>query len=243
MCDTKMVVIHQWEDKGHGKAPFSFVSMISMPSAEAYGSNVEGYNNAMADAWRSAKQFDVRLGSCDVCGTGIHNHCVIRDANGKHFVVGCDCVEKTDDSKLITATKNANRLRVKAAKAEKAAKQREQQRLNSLAVLESERAANGGLTNSELAEKKFQADSQSQREKFSLENKWILDVLKQCYQGDFVVSMIENLERRSLWELSDRGIRILCEIYGKHFGRSGSKKYLAAEEEFWTHCPENVEAM
>jgi hypothetical protein len=34
-------------------------------------------------------------GSCNYCGTGILYEYVIKDKNGKTFVVGCDCVEKT----------------------------------------------------------------------------------------------------------------------------------------------------
>ena len=33
--------------------------------------------------------------TCDYCGTGILYEYVIKSADGKVFVVGCDCVQKT----------------------------------------------------------------------------------------------------------------------------------------------------
>lgn len=38
--------------------------------------------------------------SCDYCGTAIVQCCVIRDVNGKEFIVGNECVKKTGDNEL-----------------------------------------------------------------------------------------------------------------------------------------------
>lgn len=244
-----MVHIHKWQDAGHGTAPFRFIALIAMPSAETYGMNVEGYNNAMRDAQLQAQAYGINgLGSCDVCGTGIHNHCVIRDATGKHFKVGCDCVAKTGDSKLITATENAERLRQKALREAKREAAYEAQRLASVANEDAERARNGGSTDREVAERDRlvakAAVEQVKFDKWSVDNEWLLSVLKREYQGDFVRSMIEKLERMPVSDMSERCSEIVADIYAKSFGRRNSKKYNAAIDEFCarTEVAEEVEA-
>ena len=52
---------------------------------------------------------------CDYCGTGIVECCIIRDRNGKQFIVGNECVLKTDDAGLISLTKaRVNKFRREA---------------------------------------------------------------------------------------------------------------------------------
>ena len=53
--------------------------------------------------------------SCDYCGTGIMETCIIRDANGHEFKVGNNCVYKTGDRGLVDTVKRAaNKLRREA---------------------------------------------------------------------------------------------------------------------------------
>lgn len=243
----QIVAVHPWQDNGIGQAPFRFVTLISMPSAETYGTNVEGYNNAMRDAQLQARAFGINsLGSCDVCGTGIHNHCVIRGADGKHFKVGCDCVAKTGDSKLITATENAERERQRAIRKAKSDAAWEARRVAREAALQSERDRNGGLTDYEVAERAAAAALVAAEriafDKWSVENEWLLVVLRREYPGDFVTSMIEKLEHGPVSSLSERCSGIVADIYAKSFGRRNSKKYDAAIDEFCrrTEVPEPV---
>ncbi len=81
--------IHPFEKAGLGKAPFQCV-----------GFTVKKYQ-ACADA-------PVQPGdSCDFCGTGIMNVFEIQSADGRRFVVGIDCVEKTGDTSLGAAARQA----------------------------------------------------------------------------------------------------------------------------------------
>ncbi len=50
-------------------------------------------------------------GCCSYCGTGIRNVFIIRDANGREFKVGSDCVEKTGDAGLIKGYKTSPEYR------------------------------------------------------------------------------------------------------------------------------------
>lgn len=49
-------------------------------------------------------------GTCAHCGTGIRNAYIIRDANGKEFDVGCDCLTKVNlPPKVMSAAKAEKR--------------------------------------------------------------------------------------------------------------------------------------
>lgn len=93
---------HVFESAGLGKAPFRYV----------------GLNEAVTSTGRPG-------GSCDYCGTAIQYCCEIESADGKAFVVGCECVKKTGDKGLDKAIKAAKKeailgkklARVAAAKA------------------------------------------------------------------------------------------------------------------------------
>lgn len=230
----KMVLEHKWVELGLGEAPFHCVALISMPSAESFGTNCEGYNNALHEAFRSAKRFGIHgLGSCDACHTGIHNHFIIRDKNGKHFKVGCDCVGKTYDTKLISEVKLAEKRRqklIRAAKREAEWQFRQQQSLEREAA---ERLANNGLTLAEIAKSERQSVVDANRERCTSENLWLLKTLDGM-NGDFVASMIEKLENNRAADLSDRCLQILSEIYGRTFGRTNSKAFVAAVDEFYS---------
>lgn len=230
--ETLLVAVHKWQDQGVGIAPFRLVGFFSMPSMSLAETNPSGYQNAMYAAHMEAKSHGINsIGSCDVCGTGIHNHYVIRDAAGKKFVVGCDCVEKTNDTKLITAVKNEERLRSKAKRDAARQQKRDEERANRIALEEKERSENGGFTLAEIAAKNREKDRLAEMEKHRTENAWLLEVLR-GQSGDFVHSMIQELQQRSIQSLSPRCVSILKDIYGKSFGRGGSKAYHAAVYDF-----------
>lgn len=88
---------HKFEISGLGVAPFKCVGVVE----KRYKPHPDAPSLPGA--------------SCDYCGTGIVECCIIRDRNGKQFIVGNECVLKTDDSGLINLTKQAvNKFRREA---------------------------------------------------------------------------------------------------------------------------------
>ncbi len=78
-------ITHKFEEAGLGKAPFRFES-------------------ASWEDWSN----------CQYCGHDIRQKCYIRDANGRRFFVGNECVNKTGDAGLInTAKEHINELKKK----------------------------------------------------------------------------------------------------------------------------------
>jgi len=88
---------HKFEIAGLGIAPFRCVGVVEK-------------------RYKAAPDAPSQPGaSCEYCGTGIVECCIIRDRNGKQFIVGNECVLKTDDSGLINLTKQAvNKFRREA---------------------------------------------------------------------------------------------------------------------------------
>lgn len=80
--------LHVFEKAGLGKAPFRCVGMERKvgPITLRDGLTVGAPGQPM--------------GTCDFCGTGIADCFQIVSADGRSFVVGCDCVAKTSDSGL-----------------------------------------------------------------------------------------------------------------------------------------------
>ncbi len=76
---TEKTIIHKFEESGLGIAPFSVQDVVS------------------GDQWHS----------CDYCSTAIKQLCIIRDRNGKTFIVGNECVRHTGDSGLIDTVRRA----------------------------------------------------------------------------------------------------------------------------------------
>jgi hypothetical protein len=75
-----VAVIHAFEERGLGTAPFAYSHEIDMGSIK---------NGA----------------TCDFCGTAIRYCEVIKSADGKTFAVGNECVRKTGDRGLIDTVK------------------------------------------------------------------------------------------------------------------------------------------
>lgn len=94
--------LHVFERAGLGKAPFRFV-------------------NFSVRKYQACQGAPVQPGaSCDFCGTGIMQCCEILSADGKRFLVGVDCVQRTGDAGLLRGystspeVRKMNRLRREA---------------------------------------------------------------------------------------------------------------------------------
>src|SRR5262245_58776822 len=122
-------VQHPWERLALGRAPFRVV-----------GFEVRKF--------QACPEAPAQPGAtCDACGTGIMNVNKIASSDGRTFVVGCDCVTKTYDRRLIAD--------VKAVQAEARAKARETRRAAreaGYASARAQRVAEFLAGNAELAE-------------------------------------------------------------------------------------------
>tara|TARA_Y100000310_G_scaffold242237_1_gene246377 strand:- start:79 stop:708 length:630 start_codon:yes stop_codon:yes gene_type:complete len=95
--------VHRFEAAGLGKAPFRYV----------------GVEERRAVAVQTADGFTVSggapgqpTGTCDFCGTGIAQCCVVRSADGREFIVGNSCIEKVGDLGLKqAAAKDLNKMK------------------------------------------------------------------------------------------------------------------------------------
>jgi hypothetical protein len=101
--------LHPFERAGLGTAPFRFIGMDVKrgPIQLADGSEVGSPGQPM--------------GTCDYCGTGIADCYSVQSADGKRFIVGCDCVCKlarTSNEKRdpIIAAINREARKVKTAR-------------------------------------------------------------------------------------------------------------------------------
>lgn len=205
---------HPFESAGLGLAPFAYVGMIEKTYSACPGHSQPA-------------------GTCDYCGQGIKYCCEIRSADGRRFTVGCDCVRKVNraDNRLlaamerdIAAREKANRDTARREKWQAECEERDRQ-------LQLQRDKNGGLTDAEVLSVERQRVEAETLEKFTVKNCWLLDVLAN-HSGDFCASMSDKIRRGEISGLPDRCVDILRDIYGKSFGRSGSKKYNTACDEF-----------
>ena len=85
--------VHVFEKAGLGKAPFRFTGVeerrgpIHLPDGTMVGSPGQP------------------MGTCQYCGMGIAVCCHVESSDGKHFIVGSDCINKVGDAGLKRATK------------------------------------------------------------------------------------------------------------------------------------------
>lgn len=202
-----------------GTAPFRFVGIWSAPSKSLCEHNPEAYNNQMRSAPECCHF------SCDHCGTGIMHHCIIKDAEGKLFSVGTDCVAKTEHTEIISKVKLALK---KKARADREAKLRAKQAANQAAYeaeLQAERDTNGGLTDFEVAQNKAQAVRQNKLALAGEITAPVVSILEQS-GGDFCLSIARAYSEGSA--PTYRAKHIVIEIVAKQAGRKGSKAYEAA---------------
>lgn len=84
---------HVFEAAGLGKAPFRCIGEIEKTYQACPGAPIQVG------------------GSCDYCGTGIRYQYIIKDATGRTFKVGSECVRKTKDAGLIKQFKTLPEVR------------------------------------------------------------------------------------------------------------------------------------
>lgn len=82
---------HVFELAGLGVAPFRFVGMVEK-------------------VFKAGDQ-EKAGGTCAFCSTGIRYCCQVVSSDGKSFIVGTDCVNKTGDYGIIKAYKNSAEYR------------------------------------------------------------------------------------------------------------------------------------
>lgn len=88
---------HPFELSGMGTGPYAWVGMVSIPSPSLAEANADAYANAMRELPRHLVG---GCGTCANCGMGIMNICIVRDAQGREYGVGTDCIAKVDDKAL-----------------------------------------------------------------------------------------------------------------------------------------------
>lgn len=94
---------HVFERAGLGTAPFRWLRCEHRVGPILIGT--EGG----VEHWAGAP--GQPMGSCQFCGQGIAECHVIGSADGREFIVGCDCVRKTGDAGL---RKSINKIRTVA---------------------------------------------------------------------------------------------------------------------------------
>jgi len=196
-----------------------------------------GYSNALRAAAQQLASFGTTGGGCDYCGMALMNNCVIRDANGKHFVVGCDCVRLSGDGELITAAEKAERDHQKELRRQRQAREREAQQKRFDAELDEQRTRNGGLTDYEVRQRREQDAYALTTSANKAANEWLTSILEPLAGREgFISNMYMKLVSGQcrVHELSSRCLDILAEIYGKaQSGKSlRAKETQAAIDEF-----------
>lgn len=223
MNAEKMVLVHDWEKRGF-RAPYTLLGIWSAPSKGLLEQNPSAYNNEMAARPKCCHFV------CDVCGTPIANHFIVRDAAGKNFAVGCDCIEKSGNTKLMTETKAAKLAADRAKRAEKRAQKAEADRIAREARIAEERARNGGLTDWEAEQKRKQAERLDRYASAVLNNERLFRALSQSDFGNDIFNQFAESGRFP----QNRALNICADIFAKfHGGRKNSKEYNAALDEFF----------
>jgi hypothetical protein len=232
MNDTT-TALHPFERSGNGLGPFRFAGSISLPPTSMGEQNTAAFNSKMAEAQAMARKAGVRLGACDHCGTGIMHHAVIRDSTGKSFVVGFDCVRKTNDASLADRAEVSHQIRIRALRRELAQSKREAKRSAWLAEIDTKT----GESNADRIAR------ESQEREAALRNRLAEEKARQSLwqfwvdacgtvRGNFVASVIQELNGRGRAP-TGRGLDICAEIFGKQSGRAGSKENAEAQATFW----------
>ncbi len=92
------MITHRFEKAGLGKAPFRFIGISQKVGPITWEEN--GVTMSIGSPGQA-------MGTCAFCGTGIAECMHIRSADGKEFIVGNVCVNKTDDQGLVCSVKQA----------------------------------------------------------------------------------------------------------------------------------------
>jgi len=94
MSNDQDIREHRFETAGLGKAPFRYVGFRERRGPE----KILDANGVWQGLECGAP--GQPMGTCKFCGQGIAICCEIVSADGKRFIVGSDCVEKTGDAGL-----------------------------------------------------------------------------------------------------------------------------------------------
>lgn len=174
MSNITEVLTHPWEKMY--KAPYKCVGMYSLPSPSLAESNPTAYMMQLQSApvgWG--------CGTCNICMTALINNYLMVAADGKKFVVGCDCVMKTNDYRLVRQMKGFKRDHETNQRiAKKAAETKK--RLNA------ERERNGGLTDAEVAIE----TRKKEREDYYLANAELFDKVK-ATGNSFALNVLDTV--------------------------------------------------
>lgn len=214
---------HAWDHTGY-KAPFKVTGFFSIPSNDFAMSNPAGYQFMMASMPKNCK-----LGSCAVCSSPLVHNYIITDAEGKNFSVGSECVTKVDKY-----------LQADAKKARRTQEDYHEAALKALATkdrLNAERAANGGLTNDELAAKKAQEARDAFRNTYKEMFDWVeksghsvaIHIAQKCILNCFM----SERQKQFLENVAEEA-RASESFLNEHFGEIGEKvtKKLLTVREF-----------
>jgi hypothetical protein len=139
--ETETTTVHPWERAGLGKAPFRWLGVRHLVGpiriAQADGTTLEIGAPGQP------------MGSCAYCAQGIAECHSIKSADGKVFMVGCDCVRRASepgDPVLKAAEAAAKKRRNAAARARNAGKAKASEaRLAELLADDGVRATLAGL--------------------------------------------------------------------------------------------------
>ena len=217
--------MHPFERSGLGVGPFRCIAAVSLPSPSLAEKNPQAYQNAMRDLPRG-----VGLGTCAHCGLALINNFIIESADKHRFSVGCECVHKTGDKALGDAVAiAAARLQrdKRRAKAEAARKVQHEAWLAAVCHTGETNAAR--LVRQEAERQAATEAAKAAQVANAARYAFLLPVLENSTSG-FCQSIAEGI--RNGQEPRGRAVDILRDIFAKSHGRSGSKAYLAAVENF-----------
>lgn len=172
---------HPFELAGMGRGPYQFVGMVSIPGAALAEANCEAYNAALRELPRDLIG---GCGTCSNCGMAIMNICIIRDADGKRYGVGSDCVLKTDDKALGHKAKIAVAKHRRNLAREAADKRRQDRHAKYLVDHADEIAAKAKLD--QERQDALKAGKAARAERFA-------DILQFLTGNDFLASLAEQL--------------------------------------------------
>lgn len=95
--------IHDFEKAGLGRAPFTFKGAYEDRGPHTWTDPSTGITTIAGAPGQP-------MGTCAYCGQGIAICCSIEDADGKRFIVGSDCVNRTGDRGLRNVKTAVQRL-------------------------------------------------------------------------------------------------------------------------------------
>lgn len=191
------ILYHKFSEAGLGDAPFTFTGCRENVLRHANGHIQPG-------------------GSCDYCGTGIRYEFHIVSACGKTSKVGCECIRRVGDHKLLTAAEYAKKKLDRAKRAQVRHEKAE-------AILKAQREQNGGLTDWEVQQ---QAEREQEARQREIGQRWASEASRlRDGQHGFRDSVADQLEAGRL--PVGRGLSITIDILAKQKGRSGSSAYEA----------------